>query len=129
MAGTLSTEFKYIYFIFLWPYPRPGMNPSYSCDLCHSWSITIFFNPLHKTRDQIRASTVTWAAAVKFLTHCTSVGTLQVYFLFPFFIFISYYFSNCFTANVNQTGPGILCYTTKTLSVRPRQLFKGLFHY
>ena len=33
------------------------------------------FNPLHWARDWTCTSTVTQAAAVKFLTHCTTVGT------------------------------------------------------
>ena len=37
------------------------------------------FNPLHQARDQISTATAMWAAAIRFLTHRTIVGTPQKY--------------------------------------------------
>ena len=54
-----------------------GLNPSCSCDLCR----TVSFNLQCWARDQTHASAVTPAAAVGFLTHCTTVGTLTKYYL------------------------------------------------
>ena len=45
------------------------------------------FNPLCLTRDGTCASGVTWATAVGFLTHCTTVGTLN-YFSFTYIFFV-----------------------------------------
>ena len=33
------------------------------------------FNPLHQVRDRTRTPEGTWATVVRFLTHCTTVGT------------------------------------------------------
>ena len=45
------------------------MNPSHSCNLCHSSSNTRSFNPLCQARDQ------TCVTAVGCLIQCTSAGT------------------------------------------------------
>ena len=42
------------------------------------------FNPLPWAGDQICAFVVTWAAAVGFLTHCTTVGTTCISFFLSF---------------------------------------------
>ena len=57
-------------------FPGQGLNLSHSCNLPHC------FNPLFLARDQICTSIAAGAAAVTFLTYCTTVGTLvcKLYF-------------------------------------------------
>ena len=50
-----------------------GLNPSHSCDLCHSSGNTGSFNPLHWAG--YWTSTASQAAVVVFLTQCTKKGT------------------------------------------------------
>ena len=64
----------------IWKFLSKGLNLSHSCDLCHSFSNTRSFNPLHWARDWTHASTVTWAAAVGFLTHCATLGNSFFFF-------------------------------------------------
>ena len=52
-------------------FPGQGLNLS-SCSNARS------FNPLHWARDPTWAFTEPWAAAIEFLTHCTTEGTPQV---------------------------------------------------
>ena len=63
-----------------WKFLGQGLNLSHNCDPSHSCSNAGSFNPLHQVRDQTYTSTVTWAAAVRFLTHCTTVGTPIIFF-------------------------------------------------
>ena len=51
--------------------PGPGIES----DLHHNCGNTRSFNPLHWVGDQTLTSAATWAAAVGFLTHCTTTGT------------------------------------------------------
>ena len=64
-----------------------GLNPSCSCNLCHSGSNAGYFNPLYLAGDGTHASAVTWATAVRFLTHCATVGT----FHHPFTVYLPPY--------------------------------------
>ena len=59
----------------IWKFPGQVLNPSRSCNLDPSCSNARSFNPLHPARDQTHTSAVTWAAAVRFLTYCTTAGT------------------------------------------------------
>ena len=59
----------------IWKFLGHGLNPSNSWDLCCSCSNIRSFNPLHQGRDWTHAPAVTEAAAVWFLTHCTTAGT------------------------------------------------------
>ena len=43
-----------------------------AADQCRGCGNTRSFNPLWEDGDQIHTSAATWAAAVKFLTHCTT---------------------------------------------------------
>ena len=73
--------FCFLFFVFffnghthvIWKFL--GQNLSHSLDLCCSRGNSRSFNPLRQGGDQIHASTVTGAAAVGFLTHCTTAGT------------------------------------------------------
>ena len=56
--------------------PGPGIESS----------TTGSFNPLHQVRDQTRACVITQAAAVRLLTHCTTVAT-PLWWLFLHFNF------------------------------------------
>lgn len=73
---TWVSQVIFSFFLFLngricgiWNFPNQGVNQS-----C-SYSNTGYFNSLGQARNQIHASTVTWAAAVGFLTHCITEGT------------------------------------------------------
>ena len=46
----------------------------------HSFSNAKSFNTLGQARNWTHASTATWATAVRFLTHCATVGTPKHYF-------------------------------------------------
>ena len=52
-----------------------GLNLSHNCDLRCSCSNSRSFNLLYWAGDQTLVSVVTQATAVRFLTHCTTVGT------------------------------------------------------
>ena len=56
--------------------PGQGLDPSCSSDLCHSWVNARSFKLLHWAGDQTSAATR--ATAIGFLTHCTTVGTLEL---------------------------------------------------
>ena len=66
----------------IWKLPGQGLNPSHSCDLCHSCSNTGSFNPLHWAGYQTHTSTATLAAAVRSLTHCTAAVTPEAGLLY-----------------------------------------------
>ena len=74
---------------FLWPHLwhmkvlRPGIDSSCSCVLGCSCGNTGYFIPLYQARDWTCASAVTQATAFGFLTHCTTVGTLEYDVYFP----------------------------------------------
>ena len=67
-----------------------GLNLSCHCDLCCSCSNVGAFNQLGRSMDQTRTSEVAGAAAVGFLTHCVTVGTLRKRFVICF-IFLSFF--------------------------------------
>ena len=69
----------------IWKLLGQGLSLSHSCDLYHSCSSTRSFNPWLQARDQNPTSPATWASAVRFLTHCTTVET-------PYAVFLSYFF-------------------------------------
>ena len=52
-----------------------GLNPSHSCNLCHSCGNAGCFNLLGGAGDWTYASAATWATAVKFLTEGAIAGT------------------------------------------------------
>ena len=75
-------DFIYLFIYLLWIYPwhmevqGQGLNPSHSSDLYHGCGNGKSLNPLHhQGGEQTLTSAVTQAAAVGFLTHCTTVGT------------------------------------------------------
>ena len=72
---SLSVSLSYGHTCTIWKFQGQGPNPSYSCDLCHNCSNVRSFNLLCQTRDRTHTSTAIWDAAVRFLTHCTTVGT------------------------------------------------------
>ena len=51
-----------------WTFPGQGQNLSHTCGNAGS------LNPRCLVKDWTCTSTVTWAAAVRFLTHCSTVG-------------------------------------------------------
>ena len=57
-------------------FPGQRLNLSHSCNLHHNCSNARSFNPLCRARDPTFASTVTRAAAVRFITHWAMEGTL-----------------------------------------------------
>ena len=59
----------------IWKFPGQGLNPNCSHDLHHSCGSTRSFNPLCLSEGQTAISAATQAAAVRFLTHCSTVGT------------------------------------------------------
>ena len=59
----------------IWKFPGQGLHLSHSFDLYHSCDNARSFHPLHPGQDPSCTSTETWAAAVRFLTHCATVGT------------------------------------------------------
>ena len=64
-----------------WKFLGQGWNLSHSYNLHHSWGNNLSFIPLHRARDQTRTSTVTWATAIWFLTHCATTGTPRIFIL------------------------------------------------
>ena len=82
-ATTRTPIYLFIYlFIYfygciqgIWKFQGQGLNLSSSCELCHSRRNTGSFNPLHWVRGWTCTSTPTQATAVRFLTHCATVGT------------------------------------------------------
>ena len=68
-----------------------GSNPSYSCYSCGTAGS---FNPLRQAWDQTCTSPVTRTTTVRFLSHCSTVGTLQIYL--SLFKQIQYLFNICF---------------------------------
>ena len=71
---------NYLFYFFMatptgMKFPSQGLNPSCSCNLCHSCGNARSFNPLHQAGGWNRGSAVTRAAAVRFLTHCAREGT------------------------------------------------------
>ena len=75
----------------IWKFLGQGLNPSHSYDLHRSWSNSRSFNPLCWDRDQIPASVAIRAAAVRFQTHCSTVGTPgKIFILFIYFVFLSF---------------------------------------
>ena len=65
-GAALKSHFFYGHTHGTWKFPGQGQNPSCSCDL------------LHWAKDKTLTSTTTHAAAVRFLTHCATVGTPTV---------------------------------------------------
>ena len=78
LTGSLnSTIFQILIFFYFcgqthgkWKFLGQGLNLSCSCDLCHSCSKAMYFNPLCWARDRTCTSAVTGAPEVSFLTHC-----------------------------------------------------------
>ena len=74
---SIHSAFVMCFFLFfnghthgaIWKFLGQGLN------LRHSCSNTRSFRPLHLARNQTHSSTVTQAAAVGFLIHCTTAGT------------------------------------------------------
>ena len=60
-------------------------NASGCGDLHHSCGNAGFFNSLHQAGDQTLVSTVSWATAVRFFTHCATAVTLKNIVLFVLF--------------------------------------------
>ena len=96
-----SNDVKYFFSYILWPHlqhmevPSQWLNLSCICDLHCSCGNARSFNPLCRTRNWTCAFTVNQAAAVGFLTHCTTVGTPDVgyfhtctYWLFSYTFFV-----------------------------------------
>ena len=65
----------------MWKFLGQGLNSSYSCDLCHMLSNIWSFNTLCWARDQIHASAVTQATAVRILNHCTMIVTPSLFLI------------------------------------------------
>ena len=62
--------------VVLWLYfQHREVFPGQGLHLSHSSGNAESFNPLCQARDWTRASTVTWATAVRFPTHCATAGT------------------------------------------------------
>ena len=59
----------------LWKFLGQGLNPSCGCDLCYNCSNTKSFNSLFQAGAKTCASAAPLATAVRFLIHCTAVGT------------------------------------------------------
>lgn len=76
---------------------RDGLQAA-AAILCHSCGNTRSLNPLHWTEDRTYASTATRAAAVRFLTHCTTSGNsrihLHLYIILPDFQKFIFFFAN-----------------------------------
>ena len=62
-------------------FPGQRLNLSCSCDLHYSCGNAEFFNSLYQAGGWTYTSAETWATTVTFLTHCTTVGTLDLYIL------------------------------------------------
>ena len=84
----------------IWKFPSQGSNPSGSCDLCLSCGHTGCFNPLCWAKDWTCTSSVTWATAVGFLTHCITVGTVGD-FISNFFVVVLQFFEENKVINAN----------------------------
>ena len=78
-----SVHLYFILFLFftrgIWQFLGQRLNLSRIWDFRHSCGNARSFNPLCWTGDWTCASSVTWAAAVRFLTHCTTRGTPVTY--------------------------------------------------
>ena len=59
----------------MWKFLRQELNPSHSCNPCCSCSNIRSFHPLCQDGVRTPAATVTRTAAVRFFTHCVTVGT------------------------------------------------------
>ena len=59
----------------IWKFPDQRLSLSCSCELHRSYGNARSFNPPCRAGDQSYTSAVTEAAAVRFLTHCTTAGT------------------------------------------------------
>ena len=92
----LSNSFKKFFFFLsffffkglthgIWKFSCHELNPSWGCDLCSSCINARSFKPLHQAEDWIHTSSVTWAASVRFLTHCTTLG-IPILSSFQFFL-------------------------------------------
>ena len=68
----------------IWKFLGQGLNPSPNCNLHCCCGNTGSCNPLHWAGNWTHTSTVTWASAVGFLTHCTATG-IPSFILFYFF--------------------------------------------
>ena len=76
------------FFFFMATLTAYGGSPSQGLNPGHNWSSARSFNPLLQAREQTHASENTQAAAVGFLTHCTTVGTPKVISNITFYFFI-----------------------------------------
>lgn len=64
-------------------------NTKNSCDLHHSRSKPGSFSPLHQAGDRTHTSAAAQATAVRFLSHCTAVGTpLRIFFKNYLFVWL-----------------------------------------
>ena len=88
-----STHFSFLFLSFfffflngfthgIWKFLGQRLNLNHSCNLYHSCGNTLSFNPLCQARDWTHVSTVTQAAAVRFWTCCTTVGTPCAFLFF-----------------------------------------------
>ena len=99
----------------IWKFLGQGMNLSCGCDLCISCSNARSFNPLHCF------GRATWAAAVRFLTHCTTVGTPSLRFLHDWQLLVI----QCLAKNLPSSER-----TSRTFpqAIRSGQWEKGVSH-
>ena len=101
---TISTA--ELFFLFkpasIWKFQGHGLHLSHSCNLCYSCGNTTSFNPLCQARDWTGTSIPIQAAAVRFVTQCTTVGTpertpFKIWLnlcLFPFWIILPWRFQS-----------------------------------
>ena len=59
----------------VWKFLGQGSNLNHTCNPCHRFGNARSFNPLCQARNWTHPSTVTWATAVRFLTHYTRTGS------------------------------------------------------
>ena len=83
MLGGRVDSLRILFFFFFFFCRTLGIWKflDHSCNLHHICSNARSFNPLHRASDETHASTVTQAAVVRLLTHCTTAGTPGVIIL------------------------------------------------
>ena len=59
----------------IWKFLGEGLNRSCSCDLFCSWAKASSSNPMSCAGERTSASAATQVVAIRFLTHCVTVGT------------------------------------------------------
>ena len=83
-------HFLFVFFVFLffygrshgmWKFQGQLLNLSHSCNQEYCWGNATSLNSLCPARARTRTSTATRATEVRFLTHCTTVGTPEITWL------------------------------------------------